>query len=418
MDMIRRKLLGAASAVALVAGLATGGNALAADPIKIGMSMPQTGGLGGGGKAALLALRMWVEDVNAKGGLLGRKVEFIYYDDQSNPANTPGIYTKLLDVDKVDLLIAPYATGPTAPIMPLVKQRQKLLMGNFSFQVNAKTKHDMWFNNAPWNTAEGWAQGFMEAGKASGAKTVAILAEDGEFAQNLADGARPYFKNLGLDVVYDQNYPPTTKDFSSLVRAIRASKAEIVFIASYPGASAAIVNSISEIGLGSQVKIVGGAMVGLQFTPIAVNLGSKLNGITNYHVYVPGMPLPGVDAFLKRYTPRAKAENIDELGYYLPPFNYAIGEMLEQAINATKSIDDRKLADYFRKNEMKTIVGPVRFDENGERANIRLVTAQFRGIKDKDQEQFRSPTKQVVLAPAADKTGEFIFPYTKAADAK
>ena len=108
MDMIRRKLLGVASSVALVAGLATGGNALAADPIKIGMSMPQTGGLGGGGKAALLALQMWVEDVNAKGGLLGRKVEFTYYDDQSNPANTPGIYTKLLDVDKVDLLIAPY----------------------------------------------------------------------------------------------------------------------------------------------------------------------------------------------------------------------------------------------------------------------------------------------------------------------
>ena len=418
MDMIRRKLLGVASSVALVAGLATGGSALAADPIKIGMSMPQTGALGGGGKAALLALRMWVEDVNAKGGLLGRQVEFTYYDDQGNPANTPGIYTKLLDVDKVDLLIAPYATGPTAPIMPLVKQRQKLLMGNFSFQVNAKTKHDMWFNNAPWNTAERWAKGFMEAGKASGAKTVAILAEDGEFAQNLADGARPYFKSLGLNVVYDQNYPPTTKDFSSLVRSIRASKAEIVFVASYPAASSAIVNSINEIGLGSQVQIVGGAMVGLQFTPIAVNFGSKLNGITNYHVYVPGMPLPGVESFLQRYTPRAKAEKIDELGYYLPPLNYAIGEMLEQAINATKSIDDRKLADYFRKNEMKTIVGPVRFDANGERANVRLVTAQFRGIKNKDQEQFRNSGKHVVLSPAADKTGEFIYPYSKAADAK
>jgi branched-chain amino acid transport system substrate-binding protein len=418
MDSIRRKLLGTASAVALAAGLAAGGNAIAAEPIKIGMSMPQTGGLGGGGKAALLAIRMWVDDVNAKGGLLGRKVEFIYYDDQSNPANTPGIYTKLLDVDKVDLLIAPYATGPTAPIMPLVKQRQKLLMGNFSFQVNAKIKHDMWFNNAPWNTAEGWAKGFMEAGRSTGAKTVAILAEDGEFAQNLADGARPYFKSLGLNIVYDQNYPPTTKDFSSLVRAIRASNAEIVFVASYPGASAAIVNSISEIGLGSQVKIVGGAMVGLQFTPIAVNLGSKLNGITNFHSYVPGMPLPGVDAFLKRYTVRAKAENTDELGFYLAPFNYAIGEMLEQAINATKSIDDRKLADYLRKNEMKTIVGPVRFDENGERANVRLVTAQFRGLKDKDQEQFRNPARQVVLSPAADKTGEFISPYVKAAEAK
>src|SRR5712671_575850 len=84
--------------------------AIAQQPIKIGMSMPQTGPLGAGGQAALVALRMWVEDVNARGGMLGRKVEFIVYDDQTNPANTPGIYTKLLDVDKVDLLIAPYGT--------------------------------------------------------------------------------------------------------------------------------------------------------------------------------------------------------------------------------------------------------------------------------------------------------------------
>src|SRR6266850_4575430 len=89
-------------------------------PVKIGIGISQTGTLGGGGKAALLALQMWVEDVNAKGGLLGRKVELLAYDDQSNPATTPGIYTKLLDVDKVDLLIAPYGTVPTAPIMPLV----------------------------------------------------------------------------------------------------------------------------------------------------------------------------------------------------------------------------------------------------------------------------------------------------------
>ena len=125
----------------------------AAPPIKIGHSMALTGTLGGGGKGALIGLQLWVEDVNARGGLLGRKVELITYDDQSNPATTPGIYTKLLDVDKVDLLIAPYATVPTAPLMPLVKQRGKLLMGNFSFQVNHTVKHDMWFNNAPWNVA-------------------------------------------------------------------------------------------------------------------------------------------------------------------------------------------------------------------------------------------------------------------------
>src|SRR5688572_9024999 len=122
-------------------------------PIKIGMSMPQTGSLGAGGQAALVALRMWVDDVNGKGGLLGRKVEFIVYDDQTNPANTPGIYSKLLDVDKVDLLIAPYGTVPTAPIMQLVKQRGLLLMGNISFQVNHTVSHDMRINNAQWADA-------------------------------------------------------------------------------------------------------------------------------------------------------------------------------------------------------------------------------------------------------------------------
>src|SRR5690242_4555463 len=108
----------------------------AQQPIHIGMGIAQTGALAGGGKAALLALRMWVEDVNARGGMLGRKVELTAYDDQSNASTTPGIYAKLIDIDKVDLLIAPYGSVPTAPILPLVKQRNLLLMGNFSFGVN------------------------------------------------------------------------------------------------------------------------------------------------------------------------------------------------------------------------------------------------------------------------------------------
>ena len=117
-------------------------------PIKIGMSMPLTGGLAAGGKSALIGIEVWRDDINAKGGLLGRKVELIVYDDKSSASETPAIYSKLLDVDKVDLLFAPYATVPTAPIMPMVKQRDLLLMGNFSFQVNRTVKHDKWFNNA------------------------------------------------------------------------------------------------------------------------------------------------------------------------------------------------------------------------------------------------------------------------------
>ena len=387
---------------------------LAQQPVKIGIGIAQTGTLGGGGKAALLALEMWVEDVNAKGGLLKRKVELISYDDQSNPATTPGIYSKLLDVDKVDLLIAPYGTVPTAPILPLVKERGLLLMGNFSFQVNAKVKHDMWFNNSPWNDASSWSDGFIKAGQKHGAKTLAILAADQEFAQNLANGARELAKKAGLKIVYEQNYPPATVDFSSMIRAIRAAKPDMVFVMSYPNDSVAIVRAVNEIGVGSSVKLFGGGMVGLQFTPNMVSLGSLLNGIVNYNSYVPGLNFPGIDDFLKRYSAKATAAKVDPLGFYLPPFNYAIGQMLEQAITATKSLDHKVLADYLRKNEMKTIVGPIRFGPDGEWANARVVQAQFRGIVDKDMEQFRKPGKQVVLFPDRYKTGDLVVPFEKA----
>jgi branched-chain amino acid transport system substrate-binding protein len=376
--------------------------------------MPQTGSLGAGGQAALLALNMWVEDVNAKGGLLGRKVELIAYDDQTNPALTPAIYTKLLDVDKVDLLIAPYGTVPTAPIMPLVKQRDLLLMGNFSFQANHTVKHDKWFNNAPWNNASSWSDGFFAIGQKQGAKTVAFLAADNEFAQNLANGARELAKKAGLQTVYNQNYPPTTTDFSSLIRGVRAAKPDMVFVMSYPNDSVAIVRAVNEIGVGDSVKLFGGGMVGLQFTPIMTNLGSSLNGIVNYNSYVPGIQYPGIEEFLQRYSKRAADAKVDPLGFYLPPFNYAIGQMLEQAIGATKSLDHKKLAEYLHKNEMKTMVGPIKYGPDGEWASPRVVQAQFRGVTDKNMDQFRQPGKQVVLYPDAYKTGDVVAPFEKA----
>jgi len=143
-----------------------------------------------------------------------------------------------------------------------VKQRNLLLMGNFSFGVN-KVHHEMYFNNAPWNDAASWSEGFFKLGQGAGAKTVAFLAADQEFAQNLAVGAKEVAQRIGLKTVYEQNYPPATVDFSSMIRAIRAAKPDIVFVMSYPNDSAAIVRAVNEIGVGDSVKLFGGGMVGL-----------------------------------------------------------------------------------------------------------------------------------------------------------
>jgi len=382
-------------------------------PIKIGMSMAQTGGLAGGGKAALLGHEIWRDDINAKGGLLGRKVELVVYDDKSSASETPAIYSKLLDVDKVDLLFAPYATVPTAPIMPLVKQRGMVLIGTFSFQVNSKIRHDMWFNNAPWGPADAWASAFLDIGQKAGGKTLALLTADQEFAQNLAKTAREVATKRNMPIVFDQAYPPNTVEFSSIIRTLKAAKPDIVYVASYPPDSAGILRAVNEIGIGDSVKLFGGGMVGLQFGPIMENMGSLLNGVVNFNTWLPepSMYFDGTKAFFETYAKRAVAAKVDPLGYYLAPFGYASGQLIETAIKATNSLDQKAIAQYLHGHEVQTIVGPIAFSEDGERKETATLQAQFQGIVDKNMDQFRKPGKQVILFPEKLKSGNLITPF-------
>jgi len=154
---------------------------------------------------------------------------------------------------------------------------------------------------------------------------------------------------------------------------------DVVFVMSYPAESVLIVRAVGEIGVGPSVKIFGGGMVGLQYTSIMESLGPALNGILNYNTYVPGIQYEGIEEFLSRYSKRATEAKVDPLGFYLPPFEYAIGQMLEQAITATRSLQDRAITDYLKSNETKTVVGPIRFGPDGERAQPRVIVTQFQG---------------------------------------
>ena len=409
------KLAGAATVVT-ASGARVGSAQAQAGPIKIGMSMPQTGGLAAGGKASLLGIEVWRDDVNAKGGLLGRKVELVVYDDQSSASQTPAIYSQLLDIDKVDILFAPYGTVPTGPVMPLVKERGLLLIGNFSFQVNRVAKHDMWFNNAPWGPADSWARSFIEIGEKAGGKTIAFLAADQEFAQNLVRIAKEVAGQMNLKSVFEQNYPPATVEFSGIMRALRAARPDMVYVCSYPPDSVGIMRAVNEVGVGENVKIFGGGMVGLQFTAVMESMGSMLNGVINYNSWLPEKTMfhDGTKEFFAKYQPRAVAAKVDPLGYYLAPYGYASGQMIEQAVGAVKSLDQKALAAYIRTNTMKTIVGAINYAPDGEWKETGTVQAQFRGVVDKNLEQFRGPGKQVILSPARLKTGDPIIPFEAA----
>src|SRR5262249_17419037 len=191
--------------------------------------------------------------------------------------------------------------------------------------------------------------------------------------------ARNVAKKMNLQVVFDQTYPPSTAEFSSIIRALSAAKPDIVFVASYPPDSAAILRAVNEIGVGDNVRIFGGAMVGLQFAAVMENLGSLMNGVVNFNTWLPepSMYFKGTKEFFETYSKRAVEAKVDPLGYYLAPYGYAMGQMVEEAVNATKSLDQKGLAKYLHENTMQTIVGPITFAEDGEWKESSTLEAQF-----------------------------------------
>ena len=386
-------------------------------PITIGFGMALTGGLAPNGKAALFAMQIWEKEINARGGLLGRQVKLIYYDDQSNPSTVPGIYTKLLDVDKVDIVVSGYATNMVAPAMPVVIGHNRTFLALFGLATNSEFNYPKYFAIQPVGgpkPKEAFARGFFSVAMAQNPKptTVAMIGADAEFPRNAMDGARIVAKELGLRVVYDKTYPPATTDYSPIVRAIQATNPDIVLVCSYPPDTVGMIRAANEVGL--KTKLFGGGMVGLQSTAIKVQLGPLMNGIVDYDFWLPWSKLatPAGLAFLKKYQAEAKSMGVDELGYYLPPFAYAYMEVLEQAVIAAGSLNDDKLADALRKGNFKTIVGDIKFGSNGEWVEPRVLAVQFQNVRPNDMEQFRDPKTEVILWPPELKTGEIQYPYS------
>ncbi len=406
------------AAALLAAATLTAAPALAADPIKIGFSMAQSGPLAGSGKSALLAMKIWAEDENAKGGLLGRQVQLVYYDDQSNPANVPPIYTKLIDVDKVDLIVSGYATPIIAAALPIAMQHDMVLMGLFGLANNAKLKYDKYFGVAPVgeDPANAAMKPFFDVVDTLNPKpaTVAVITPDIQFGRSVLEGVRNAAKARGLKVVYDRTFPPSMTDFSTVVREVQAAHPDLVVVGTQPGQSINVARAIAEVGL--DARMIGGGMTGLQTTDSETILGPQINGLVNFAYWLPAPKLqfPGSMEFLKKYQERAKAAGVDPIGYYVAPWAYADLQMLSAAVEGTKSLEGDKLAAYLHKNTLHTIIGDVEYGPGGEWAKPRQFLIQFQNVKSKDPSQFIGAEHLVVVGPAELKSGDLVTPFSKA----
>jgi branched-chain amino acid transport system substrate-binding protein len=392
----------------------------AADPIRVGMSLALTGSVAPIGKQVLAALQIWRDDVNAKGGLLGRPVELVFYDDQSNPTNIPQIYTKLIDVDKVELLIGPYATNMVVPAIPVLMPLKKTTIGILANAANSKFHYDQYFSMLPTGPEpqKAFAQGYFELAAAAKPrpKTVAIVAADAEFAQNAADGARQSIKEIGgFDVILDRNYPPASTDFGPIMRAVKAANPDVVFVAAYPPDSVGIIRAANEIGL--TPKMFGGTFIGLLVTPIKMQLGPLINGIVNNVTYLPApaFTFPGTLELLAKYQAIAPSQGIDPIGWSFVPIGYAAGQVLAQAVEGANSLDHVALAGYMRSHNFSTVVGDITFGKDGEWSKSRVVFTQFQRVTNNSIDQFKDTSHEVVVWPKQYKSGDMIYPY---ADAK
>ena len=393
---------------------------MSAAPIRIGYCLSLTGPLAGNSRSAQLAHDIWREDTNRRGGLLGRPVELVCHDDPGDASLVPGLYKRMMDDDKVDLVIGGYGTNTVLPAMPLIIERQRFFVGLMGLGVNALA-YPNYFAMIPTGPDPNAAltEGFfaLAAQQRPRPATMALLSADAEFSRNPILGAKANADKYDFSIVHEATYPLTTTDFKPVLDAVAKSGCDLLFLCSYLQDSIDLVRAIHAHRF--RPKMVGAGMIGPQNTAVKTALGPLLNGFVNYEYWVPvsRMMFPGVQEFLDTYQARAGDAGVDLLGHYMAPLAFAQMQVVAQAIEATGGFDDAALSAYTREAIFDTVMGAVRFGVNGEWARPRVLQVQFQGISGHEAGQFRNGSRQIVVSPPDFASGELIFPYAQARSA-
>jgi branched-chain amino acid transport system substrate-binding protein len=388
------------------------------EPIRIGYCLSLTGPLAGNSLSARLAHDIWREDVNRRGGLLGRPIELVCYDDHADASRVAGLYQRLMDEDKVDLVIGGYGTNTVLPAMPLILERQRFFVGLMGLGVNNALGYPNYFAIIPTgpNPNAALTEGFfaLAAEQRPRPATVALLSADAEFSRNPVLGAKANAEKYGFHIVCEATYPLTTENFAPVIDAVASSNCDLLFLCSYLDDSIGLVRAIHAHPF--RPKMVGAGMIGPQNTAVKTALGPLLNGFVNYEYWVPvpKMLFPGVAEFLGTYQARGGDAGVDPLGHYMAPLAFAQMQVVAKAVEATDGLDDTALSAFARDATFNTVMGDVKFGTNGEWAHPRVLQVQFQGIAGHQADQFKDGSRQVVVSPNTLASGQLIFPYAEA----
>ena len=328
-----------------------------AKDIVVGTSVALTGKYARTGQDQLNGFSMWVEEVNARGGLLGNKVRLVHYDDESKPETGAKLYEKLITDDKVDLLIGPYSSAVTKAASTVAGKY------NFPMVSSGDSDSEIWrrgYKNifglyTPANTC---MDQILEFAKSKGLKRVALVYENTDFPRDVANGVKAKVKALKMNLVFEEEYGKASTDFSSMIVKMKSKKPDVVIGGSYLPDSTAFMRQAKENRFYARMFAFA---VGPGLPDFGQNLGLDAEGVMGNTQWEPTLNIPGAKDFAERYIEKYGAEP----GYHAGG-GYGTGQVLEAAIKKAGSLDKDKLRQALLQLDTTTAFGRYKVDSTGQ----------------------------------------------------
>src|SRR5262250_1955017 len=325
----------APTALAVAIALAVGGvvPATAQGPIRIGASLSLTGTYAKLGKNQHEGYQLCEKDLNAKGGLLGRKVQFVVYDDQSMPATAVRLYEKLITEDKVDAIMGPYSSPVTEAAVNVTEKYKKVMVAPLAATTSIfkKGRKYIFMVISP---AEVYLEGLLDMAAKRGLKTVAVVNEDTLFSKAAASGAVELAKKKGLQVVFTEAYPKGSTDFSALLTKLKAANADVLAAATYFDDAVALTRQMKELNVNPKMY---GVTVGGDLPEFYQLLGKTAEFVYGSSQWEDHLPYPGIKEFVAGYK-----KMWDRDPAYHSAAAYGACQIFAQAITKAGSIESDK----------------------------------------------------------------------------
>jgi branched-chain amino acid transport system substrate-binding protein len=367
MTLNRLAAAGVAAAV-----LATSLPATAQGPIRIGASLSLTGTYAKLGKNQHEGYQLCIKELNAKGGLLGRKLDLVVYDDQSMPPTAVRLYEKLITEDKVDAVMGPYSSPVTEATANVTEKYKKVMVTPLAATTSIfkKGRKYIFMVISP---AEGYLEGLVDMAARRGLKTVAVVNEDTLFSKAAAAGASELAKKKGMQVVFQEAYPKGNTDFSALLTKVKAANPDVIAAATYFDDAVALTRQMKELNVNPKMYgvTVGGDLP--EFYDILKQNAEYIYGATQWEHT---LPYPGNQEFFETY----KKDFGHEPSYHSTA-GYAGCLIYAEAVKRAGSLDADKVREALLKLEMKTVFGEYKVDQDGFQTAHKMVTFQWQGEK-------------------------------------